>query len=170
MAAAALRAIAGFKISADGDTIVVETERESPDLPWELASIRMAIVVRRGSEAIGTGPFRVERFESPRVMLRAHEDYWKGRPFLDTVEILTGQSQADGATRVEMGRIDIAAIAPSDPSRLTPRGLRTAASRPIDLVALVFEEHRALPASQGLRHAVASRRHRRYAKTTHGTA
>ena len=155
-AAAALRAIGGLKISADGDTIVVETERESPDLPWELASIRMAIVVRRGSEAIGTGPFRVERFESPRVMLRAHEDYWKGRPFVDTVEILTGQSQADGTASVEMGRVDIAAIAPSDPSRLTPRGLRTAASRPIDLVALVFEEHRALPASQGLRFAVAS--------------
>src|SRR5262249_45934222 len=97
---------------------------------------------------------RVERFESPRLVLRAHEDYWKGRPFVDGVEILTGRSQGDGTTSVETGRADIAAVAPSDPSRLAPRGLRAMASRPIDLVALVFEEHRALAASQGLRHAV----------------
>jgi ABC-type transport system substrate-binding protein len=154
-AAAALRSIGGLKISADADTIVVEAERESPDLPWELASSRMAVVVHRGSDGVGTGPFRVERFESPRLVLRAHEDYWKGRPFVDGVEILTGQSQRDGTASVETGRADIAAIAPSDPSRLAPRGLRAVASKPIDLVALVFEEHRALPASQGLRQAVA---------------
>jgi len=154
-AAAALRSIGNLKISADADTIVVEAERESPDLPWELASIRAAVVVRRGSDAVGTGPFRVERFESPRLVLRAHEDYWKGRPFVDGLEILTGQSQGDGTASVETGRADIAAVAPSDPSRLAPRGLRAMASRPIDLVALVFEEHRALAASQALRHAVA---------------
>jgi len=155
-AAAALRAIGGPKFSADADTIIVETDRESPDLLWDLAGSRMAVVVRRGSEAVGTGPFRVERFESPRVILRAHEDYWRGRPFVDTVEILTGQSQADGTASLEMGRVDIASIAPADASRVTPRGLRTAASRPIDLVALVFEEQRALPASHALRQAVAT--------------
>jgi MarR-like DNA-binding transcriptional regulator SgrR of sgrS sRNA len=155
-AAAALKAIGGLKISADADTIVVDTDRESPDLLWDLANIRMAVVVRRGADAIGTGPFRLERFESPRVVLRAHEDYWRGRSFVDTVEIVTGQSPGDGLTSLEMGRVDIASIAPSDPARLAPRGLRMAASRPIELVALVFEEHRALPASQGLRHAVAA--------------
>jgi len=112
--AAALRSIGGLKTSADADTLVVESDRETPDLLWDLASAHMAVVVRRGSDLLGTGPFRVERFESPRMVLRAHEDYWNGRPFVDTVEIMMGQTPADGTTSVELGKTDVATVAPSD--------------------------------------------------------
>jgi peptide/nickel transport system substrate-binding protein len=155
-AAAVLRAFGGLKASADADTIVVDADRDAPDLLWDLAGPRMAMAVRRGSDLLGTGPFRLERFESPRLLLRAHEDYWKGRPFVDSVDIQMGQTPSDGAASVELGKADVAAIAPSDTPRLAARGMRPAASRPIDLVALVFEEPRALAASQAVRNAVSS--------------
>ena len=155
--AAALRGAAAWKVSADGDTLLVESDREAPDLLWELATVRYAVVVRRGpTEMMGTGPFRVERFQSSHLVLRAHEDYWSGRPFVDTVDIAMGQSPADQLASLELGRADLASITPSDAPRLSQRGLRIAASRPIDLVALVFEEHRALPGGQPLRNAVAA--------------
>jgi peptide/nickel transport system substrate-binding protein len=39
--------------------------------------------------AVGTGPFRFVRWEpGQRIVLEAHKDYWGGRPYLASVEIL----------------------------------------------------------------------------------
>src|SRR5262249_29956450 len=43
---------------------------------------------------------------------------------------------------LEAGRLDMAAIQPTDARRIAQRGMRTFASRPLELVALVFEPHR----------------------------
>src|SRR5207248_586392 len=98
----------------------------------------------------------VDRLEPARLVLRAHEDYWQGRPFVDSVEVALGRSPADQLASLEVGRTDLVSIAPVDTSRVGLRGLRITASRPIELVALVFEEHRSTPASQPLRNAVSA--------------
>ena len=127
------------------------------DVPWALADVRSAVVVRRAAgELVGTGPFRVEQQGANRLVLRAHDDYWGGRAFLDAIEIELGRGAAALLTDLELGRTDMTTVQPADRRRLSQRGLRTVASRPLQLFALVFEVHRASAADDSMRRAVAA--------------
>jgi ABC-type transport system substrate-binding protein len=147
--AASLRASApSWKVAAEGDTIAVDTDAPVADLPWVVAEPRHAIVIRgTGRALVGTGPFRVDRVEATRVSLRAHDAYWRARPFVDAVQIDMGRPIAGQLADVEAGRTDIISVRPTDATRLTRRGVRVEASRPLELVALVFEPHRVTDAS-----------------------
>jgi hypothetical protein len=119
--------------------------------------VRSAVSVRSSTgELLGTGPFRIEQQGLNRLMLRAHDDYWGSRAFLDAVEIDSGRSAATLLTDLELGRVDMATVQPADRRRLSQRGLRTVASRPLQLFALVFEVHRASAADEFMRRAVAA--------------
>jgi len=145
-----------WTIAADGDAIVIDLPQPRPSLPWELTDRRHAIAVRRTpTEMIGTGPFRIDRIDAGRVWLRAHDSYWSGRPFVDIVQIEMGRSFAAQLTDLEVGRADLIELQPTDARRLTQRGLQVAASRPLDLFALVFEPHRAGSSSEPLRRSLA---------------
>ena len=100
---------------------------------------------------VGTGPFRLDRPEANRVSLRAHDAYWRARPFVDAVQIETGRPPAAQVTDLEAGRADIVSLRPTDAARVSRRGLRVEASRPSELVALVFEPHRATDAATAWR-------------------
>jgi ABC-type transport system substrate-binding protein len=165
--AAALRTRGrAWKIGADGDVVVIDLDRPQPDLPWDLVDIRYAVAIRTTAGAlVGTGPFRLElagqrqpgtQGSQSRIALRAHEDYWGGRPFVDAVTVAEGRAFADAMTSLELGRADFAAVRPTDLRRLVQRGLRSAASRPLETFALVFEPHRAAAADDRLRRALAS--------------
>jgi len=156
--AASLRASEpSWKVAADGDSIVIDTEPPAADLPWALADQRHAIVIHgSGSTVTGTGPFRVERIDEARVSFRAHDAYWRARPFVDAIQIDTGRPLAAQLTDVEAGRADIVSVRPTDATRLTRRGLRVEASRPLELVALVFEPHRVSEASLARRRTFAT--------------
>jgi ABC-type transport system substrate-binding protein len=146
----------GWKIGVDGAVVVIDLNRPQPDLPWELAGARSAVVIRTAAgDRIGSGPFRVESMEPRRIALRAHEDYWAGRPFVDAVQIAEGRTPGDQLTSLESGRADLIDVRPIDLRRLVQRGFRSASSRPVDLVALVFEPHRATPADDLVRRTVA---------------
>ena len=145
-----------WRVSSTADAILITSDRALPDLPWDLAEVKYAIAVRRPSgELTGTGPFRIERFEAGRLLLRAHDDYWGGRPFVDAVQIEMGLSVADRLAHLEAGRADLVALEAPDVRRLSPRGLRLAESRPIELLALVFDPNRTAPASDPVRRALA---------------
>jgi peptide/nickel transport system substrate-binding protein len=146
-----------WQVSTDGGAVVIETERAAADVPWELTELRSAVSVRRRpGELLGTGPFRVEQQGVNRLLLRAHDNYWGSRAFLDAIELDLGRTAQTLLTGLELGRIDIAAVQPADRRRLSQRGLRTVASRPLQLFALVFEVHRASAADDVMRRAVAS--------------
>src|SRR5206468_10067868 len=50
-----------WRTGSSGNAIVIDTDVPHPDLPWELADPRCAIVVRTAAgDLIGTGPFRVD--------------------------------------------------------------------------------------------------------------
>jgi peptide/nickel transport system substrate-binding protein len=146
-----------WRVGANGDAIVIETDRPHPDLPWELADSRFAIAVRTAAGGhLGTGAFRLDRLEPRRLVLRAFEDHWAGRPFVDTVQIDEGRSFTDQLSSVELGRADFVAVRPTDLRRLTQRGLRSAASRPIEVLAIVFEPHRSGPLDEPVRLTIAA--------------
>jgi peptide/nickel transport system substrate-binding protein len=156
--AASLRAAnPRWKIATNGDVVVVEIAEPNPDLPWELANLRNAVSVRSAAgELTGTGPFRVERLDPKRVSLRAHEEYWGGRPFVDAVQIEMGVATSERLSNLELGRSDMAPIGPTDARRILQRALRTVSSRPLATYVLVFEPQRADTASEPVRRTIAA--------------
>jgi len=151
--AAALRTTAtAWTVSTDGEVVVVEPARPERDLPWALADPRHAIAVRRSAaELVGSGPFRIDRLESGRASLKAHDAYWAGRPFVDSVQVDFQRSPRAQLADLESGRADVVELLPSDVRRVTERGLRVAATRSIDLLVLVFESNRAEAAAEPAR-------------------
>lgn len=146
-----------WRVTADGSAVVIEPGREEPDLPWELADERNAIAIRLTSGVLlGTGPFRMEQTGTGVMALRAHDDYWGGRPFVDAIQIRMGRSPAEQLADLEGGRADMVSVQPADVRRLEQRQLRVAVSRPLELFALVFEAPLATPADDALRRTLAS--------------
>jgi hypothetical protein len=146
-----------WRVGSTSDAVVIETDRPHPDLPWELADTRFAIAVRTATGALqGSGGFRVDKIEPRRLVLRAFDDHWAGRPFVDSVQIEEDRSLTDQLTSVELGRADLVAVRPTDVRRVAQRGLRTAASRPLDVFAIVFEPHRSGPIDEPVRRTIAS--------------
>jgi hypothetical protein len=155
--AASLRAIEGrWRVTADGASVIVELPDPAIDLPWRLADTAHAISVRASDRWLGTGPFRLDRLDTASLTLRAYDGYRDGRPFLDTVEIQLNRPLGAQLADVEAGRLDLASLLPTDSRRVAQRGLSVVASRPIELVALVFEPHRRAEAQAPLRRALAA--------------
>jgi Bacterial extracellular solute-binding proteins, family 5 Middle len=122
-------------ITAGGSTMVIQSEGGLPNLVTELADPRMAIV--RSSEnnsLIGTGPFRVTSWEpSRRLTLAAFEDYWGGRPFLDSVIVNLASARVTA---------DVFDIPFKSPRRIVPEAARIWQSAPKELLALVAQSLR----------------------------
>ena len=132
-----------WMIAVESGAVVISPREPLPDLPWLLTDMRHAVVVRGSGGALaGTGPFRLEPREPGRLSLRAHDAYWKGRPFVDAIRIEMGRSAASQLSDLEGGRADVVAASALDVRRITQRGLHVAASRPLDAIAVVFEPHR----------------------------
>lgn len=86
-------------IQTGGQAIVIQSSEVMPDLLRDLAA-PSAAVFRTGvaNPLIGTGPFRVTAWEpGRRLVVAAFDDYWNGRPYLDsvTVGLVAGQAHAD---------------------------------------------------------------------------
>src|SRR5579872_1605205 len=154
--AAALRAAGpAWTVDADGDVVTID--HASPDLLWELAEPRAGIAVRSGSgDLAGSGPFKLDRLADRRLVLHAHDRYWGSRPFLDAVQIEMGRPAADQLSSLERGGADVVSARPADARRLSQRGLRMAASRPMETITLVFEAHRATADYAVMRAALAA--------------
>jgi peptide/nickel transport system substrate-binding protein len=156
--AAALRvANPGWKIMPESDSVVIELEQSDPELPAELALPRNAIVKRTADGKLsGTGPFRISDWQpGKKLVLAAAEDYWKGRPYLDAIEIEMGRSFHDQLMALELGRTDLVEVAAEQSHRVTMEGRPVAASEPVELIALLFAHDAQTPAEKSLRSALA---------------
>jgi hypothetical protein len=127
------------------------------DVPWALADERQAIAVRAATgEWLGTGPFRIDRLTAGRLVLRAHDDYWAGRPFLDVIQVDFARPTAAQLADLEAGRADVVEVLATDERRLVQRDLQVVASRPLETLALVFEAHRAATTTDAVRRTFAA--------------
>jgi len=156
--AASLRtANPAWTISAEGETVTIEVESSGASLLAELARPRNAIA-KRSSDLVpsGTGPFRIVDWQAgKKLTLAAAEDYWRGRPYLDGVEIEMGRSYRDQMTALDLGKSDLVEVPAEQIHRASLEGHRLSSSLPVELVALVFSTEATSPDEKSLREALA---------------
>jgi ABC-type transport system substrate-binding protein len=146
-----------WKIASERDSVVIELEAADPEWPAELALPRNAIVKRTADGKLsGTGPFHISDWQpGKKLALVAAEDYWKGRPYLDAIEIEMGRSFHDQLMALELGRTDLVEVAAEQSHRVAMEGRPVAASEPVELIALLFSHDVQTPAEKSLRDALA---------------
>lgn len=154
IAAALAAALPGYTVAAAADALVIESSRPAPGLLLELG--RLGYIYSRSAEGspTGTGPFRLAGLEpGRRATFAANQEYWGGRPFLDSIEVLMGRSPREQWIDLEVGRADLVELAPADVRRAADRGRAVWSSAPNTLLALVFHDGR--PADTRVREALA---------------
>lgn len=157
-AAASLRfANPSWNVSVEGDAVVIERDVADPELLAELALPRNAIVKRESDGSVsGTGPFRIADWQrGKKLTLAANEDYWRGRPFLDGLEIEVAKNSRDQVAALELGKADLVEVAPELAHRVSQAGRPVVNSLPLELLALIFSRDASSPDEKTLREALA---------------
>jgi peptide/nickel transport system substrate-binding protein len=146
-----------WSVVAEGDAVSIEHGASVPDLLQELALPRNAIVKRDfGGKLSGTGPFHIVDWQPGKALtLAAEENYWRGRPFLDGIEIQMGRSFHEQMTDLQLGKADLVEVAPEQAHRVSQEGSRLGSSSPIELLALLFPRDASSSEERLLREALA---------------
>jgi peptide/nickel transport system substrate-binding protein len=155
IAAACLRAAnPSWNVVADADSVVIDSS--DPTLLAELALPRNAIVKRAAdNKPTGTGPFHIaDWLPGKKLSLAAEENCWRGRPFLDDIEIEMGKSFRDQMTALELGKADLVEVAPEQTHRVSQEGRRLESSTSVELLALLFTREATSPDEKLLREAL----------------
>ncbi len=158
IAAGSLRtANPSWKVFTEGDSVIVERDKADPDLPAELALTRNSILKRNSAGKLnGTGPFHIEDWlPGKKLTLVAEEDQWRGRAFVDKLEIEMGINLHEQLVELETGKADLVEVAPEQGHRATMEGRRVSSLQPMELVALVFANDALTSDEQLLRRALA---------------
>ena len=156
VAASLRQANPAWRVSAEGDTVVIDHDVD-PSTLAELALPRNAVVKKSpDGKPSGTGPFHIVDWQpGKKLTLAAEESCWRGRPFLDSIEIEMGKSFRDQTIALELGKADLIEVAPEQVHRAALEGRHLASSAPVELVALLFPREVASPDEKLLREALA---------------
>jgi ABC-type transport system substrate-binding protein len=154
--AASLRAAnPDWKVLAGTDSVIVQTAEPHANLLAELALPRNSIV-HGGQQPSGTGPFSLAQWTPGKhLSLAATEQYWNGRPFLDSIELDFGMGDREQLASLDLGRTDVAEIAPENIRRARADGRAVITSSPSELLALVFSAPPQSDEEAHLRNAIA---------------
>ena len=103
----------GWRVRAVGDSVIITSESPMPNLDAELARSEYAIT-RKDDEGKpdGTGPFRFAAESDGMLLLRANDDSWQGRPFVDAVEIYGDRSVRAQWLDFTVGKADLVEVPP----------------------------------------------------------
>lgn len=114
------RAATFFKyteIVADGQKLIIRTEKPMPNMPGFLAD-PLFIIVDTESEAQGrdfskegpicTGPYMVESFVKEKSVMKKNPNYWNGEVPFETVEIPSIDDPNTRAMALQSGEVDMA--------------------------------------------------------------
>jgi len=156
IAAASLRlANPTWIVRVDGESVIIESEGSDPELLAELTLPRNVMVKRDAEKVSGTGPFHIVDWQpGKKLTLAAQEDCWRGRPFLDGIEVEIGRAFRDQATSLETGKSDLVEIAPEQSHRFSPGKGKLVSSEPLELLAVVFARDTSSPEEKALREAL----------------
>ncbi|HMD99777.1 MAG TPA: ABC transporter substrate-binding protein [Terriglobia bacterium] len=154
--------VGGASVRLAGEALEIDAGGPAPGLLATLAT-DASLSVRRpavgtpplqrdsaGALPIGTGPFRLTTWEpGRRAVLQANEDYWDGRPYVDTIEIQMGRASRDELLDLELGKADVVELDPVEARRAQQEGKKIWTSAPVELLCLRFGPNR--PAVQDRR-------------------
>jgi MarR-like DNA-binding transcriptional regulator SgrR of sgrS sRNA len=158
VAAASLRvANYSWNVSADGDSVIIEHDSSAAEFLAELAMPRNAIAKRNpDAKPNGTGPFHIVDFQpGKKLTLAAEESCWRGRPYIDGIEIEMGRSYRDQMMALDLGKADLVEVPAEQVHRASLEGRSLESSDPVELLALVFTRDAKSPDEKLLREALA---------------
>ncbi|MDE3200191.1 MAG: hypothetical protein KGN79_04650 [Acidobacteriota bacterium] len=144
-----------------GSTVVFTGEAAMPNLPALLASDEFLIALTAKADGstpagnIGTGPFRVTGFASGVLQMAANDNCWRGRPYLDGVEIRVHRAVRDQWLDLSVGRADVVEVPPEMLRQARQQRLNVVAAQEAQLLELHVDGSRAL-ANPMLRGAIAN--------------
>jgi ABC-type transport system substrate-binding protein len=139
IAASLRRTNPNWKVFAASEAVVIECDAPTPNLPAILALPRYGIVKRSGRKVTGSGPFAIDQWEpGKKLTLAARDDYWGGRAFVDAIEIELGKNFREQTIALDLGKVDIAEVAPDQAHRAAADGRQVENSAPEEWMALVF--------------------------------
>ena len=144
-----------WQARATGNELLIQSDSPVPDILYQLAEPHNSICVAGDNgQWIGSGPFQIGSFQpGQQIELRAFDECWQGRPFLDSVRIQMGRSFADQAADLQTERAD---LVESDPTQSHPAGASLLSfTEPLELLALAFSPNHPASADPGLREALA---------------
>ncbi len=130
----------GTKWEPAGGAVAVADDKPIEQILRDLARVRNAVVVRAADGTLeGTGPFRIAAWGPGKsVRLEANAGYWRGRPYLDAVNVQMGRTLRDQSLAFELGQTDVAEASIADLRSLGQRGVGIQVSKPAETLALVF--------------------------------
>jgi peptide/nickel transport system substrate-binding protein len=147
----------GWRLRVRAGRLEIVLPQPDPDLLLQLALAENSILhTGANGLVIGTGPFRLAQFTSDRVILAANDADWRGRPFLDGVQVLLGRAPREQWIDLELGRADVVEVPPDGVRRAQEGHVRLWTSRPQEMVALAFEPDRAEAGNDSVRQALAA--------------
>jgi len=146
-------------LKAHANTLVFTSDAPMPELPFLLAEARFLITLTDAGEGkappccIGTGPYQLTDHHGPSFILAANDSYWTGRPYADTIELVTGRSVRDQWLDLSVGRADVVQVPPEELRLAQQQRMTVLSSPPVDLLALQISSNGPL-ANQPLRAAI----------------
>ena len=147
-------------VRAAGPLVVFTFDSPTPNLPALLARDEFLIAEIAAPDGgtpkrtVGTGPYSVTSFDSGVMILAAYDDCWRGRPFLDTIEIRTHRPIRDQWLDLNVGRADVVQVPPEMQREAHQQQLKIMASAPVALLALQVSDSGSL-SNPALREAIA---------------
>ncbi len=129
-----------WRVRAGSGSVIFESDKAYPNLPALLSLPQYAIAsVTPDGNAVGTGPFALDKRTGPLFSLKANDDYWRGRPFIDSVEFLTSRSTRDQGTDFSFDRADVVEVSPEQLRRAQQDRMRLDISHPSATIYLIFD-------------------------------
>ncbi len=97
----------------DPQTVVIRLSQPTPNLLERIGSFKGMAILPEGAadqvdlttEAVGTGPFRLESSDPSSTVLTAYEDYWGGAPSIGGVEFRYITEPAAALTALQNGEV-----------------------------------------------------------------
>ena len=135
--------------AVDGNTVTADVKQFDPTIfkwmyfltGYVLPKAYYEKVGAEGFEAapIGTGPYKVEKFErNAFVRLKANESYWGGKPEFDTVTIKFVPDAAARVAEVESGNSHVTLEMPYEEYDRLKGGPLSGVAHPISDIGMIF--------------------------------
>jgi peptide/nickel transport system substrate-binding protein len=147
--------IDGCKLRQGGNLVEFACDTPQPNLPAMLSQPHFIVFsATANGDAVGTGPYRLEKRDGDRFLLKANDDYWGGRPYVDAIELLTDRNPRDQFGDFGLDRADVIELSNDQLRRAQQDRIRTDLSRPAETVYLVVNSTKAELRDIRLRQAI----------------